>query len=161
MKRYLVSTIRVGLIGLTLGCASMPQGNSDQMIAAARALDQEFVAAFNRGDAEELSRLNWNSPEAVLFPPGALEARGIDAIKQANAQSLAALRGARIELFESHQMPAGDVVIGWGKWRLTLPGPNGTSTEMIGRHTDVKALRDGRWVYLLDHASVPLQPPAK
>ena len=130
------------------------------MIAAARALDAAFVDAFNRGDADALSSLNWNSPEAVLFPPGALEARGIAAIRQANAASLAALRGARIELFESHQIPAGDVVIGWGKWRLTIPGPNGTVTEIVGRHTDVKAKRDGKWVYLIDHASVPLPAPS-
>lgn len=143
-----------------LGSACTPDTQSDsEMVAAARALDQAFVDAFNRGDAEALSSLNWNSPEAVLFPPGALGARGIDAIRHANAESLKALPGARIEIFESHQMPAGDVVIGWGKWRLTMAGADGSSTEILGRHTDVKAFRDGKWVYLLDHASVPLPPP--
>jgi len=32
---------------------------------------------------------------------------------------------------------------------------------MEGRYTDVKAKRDGRWVYLLDHASAPIPPPAE
>lgn len=156
--RPLKLSLPVVALLLSTACASMPRSSADEMIAAARALDAAFVDAWNRGDAEALSRLNWDSPDAVLFPPGVLEARGIAAIRQVNAQTLAALRGSRIEIFESHQMPAGDVVIGYGKWRLTVPGPNGTTTEIIGRHTDVKAVRDGRWVYLLDHASVPLPP---
>lgn len=140
-------------------CASDPQRNHDDMVAAARALDAQFVDAFNRGDADALSSLSWNSPDAVLFPPDAVEARGIEAIRQANARSLAAMGGAKIELTESHQMVAGDMVIGYGKWRLTMTGPDGAPVEIIGRHTDVKAERDGKWVYLVDHASVPLAPP--
>lgn len=157
MRSFRLSIPVVALV-LSTACASMPRSSADEMVAAARALDAAFMDAWNRGDAEALSRLNWDSPDAVLFPPAALEARGIAAIRQANAQTLAALPGSRIELFESHQIPAGDVVIGWGKWRLTVPGPNGTTTEIIGRHTDVKAMRNGRWVYLIDHASVPLPP---
>jgi ketosteroid isomerase-like protein len=161
MMNRLVFSVLLAALGLISACASMLQDDPDQMVAAAKALDEAFVAAFNRGDAEALSSLNWNSPDAVVFPPGMLEARGWSAIRKANAESLAALRGARIELIESHQIPAGDVVIGWGKWRLSIPAPDGTVTEIIGRHTDVKAERDGRWVYLLDHASVPLPPPPK
>lgn len=159
MMRRIIFAVLVVTVGLISACASMPQNHPDDMVAAARALDQQFVAAFNRGDAEAWSSLNWNSPDAVLFPPGTLEARGIEAIRRTNAETLAALRGAKIELIESHQIPAGDVVIGWGKWRLTIQGPDGATTEIIGRHTDVKAERDGKWVYLIDHASVPLPPP--
>ena len=28
-----------------------------------------------------------------------------------------------------------------------------------GRYTDVKRMHDGKWVYVMDHASVPLPPP--
>ncbi|HVR42191.1 MAG TPA: nuclear transport factor 2 family protein [Thermoanaerobaculia bacterium] len=159
MPRIGIFILLAATLNLAGACASTTAMDEGAMIAAARALDREFVAAFNSGDAEALSRLHWNSPDAVLFPPGALEARGIDAIRRANAAALASIPGATIELFESHQIPAGDLVIGWGKWRLTIPGPDGETTEIIGRHTDVKAMRDGRWVYLLDHASVPLPPP--
>lgn len=157
MRHQRIAIPVVALV-LSIACASVPRTSADEMIAGARALDAAFVDAWNRGDAEAMSRLNWDSPDAVLFPAGALEARGTAAIRQTNAQTLAALRGSSIELIESHQMPAGDVVIGWGKWRVTVPGPNGTKTEILGRHTDVKAIRDGRWVYLIDHASVPLPP---
>jgi hypothetical protein len=33
--------------------------------------------------------------------------------------------------------------------------------ELDGRFTDVKTQRDGKWVYILDHASAPMPgPPA-
>lgn len=31
---------------------------------------------------------------------------------------------------------------------------------MMGRYTDIKAERDGKWVYIMDHASMPLPPPS-
>ena len=34
------------------------------------------------------------------------------------------------------------------------------TVEAMGRYTDVKAQRDGKWVYIIDHASVPLPPPS-
>jgi len=30
---------------------------------------------------------------------------------------------------------------------------------MEGRFSDVKAVRDGKWVYVMDHASIPVPPP--
>lgn len=32
--------------------------------------------------------------------------------------------------------------------------------EMRARYSDVKAKRDDKWVYIFDHASVPLPPPS-
>jgi len=40
-----------------------------------------------------------------------------------------------------------------------MTGPEGKPFEMTGRYTDVKALRDGKWVYITDHASVPAVAP--
>jgi ketosteroid isomerase-like protein len=53
---------------------------------------------------------------------------------------------------------AGDVVIGWGKWRMGIPLPNGESIVVDGRYTNVVAKRDGKWVYILAHVSVPFTP---
>ena len=81
--------------------------------------------------------------------------RGIDAIRDANTKMLAGMKGATLEITEHHQVPAGDVVLGWGTFTLTMP--NG-GPEILGRYTDVKGQRDGKWVYLMDHGSVPLPP---
>ena len=40
-----------------------------------------------------------------------------------------------------------------------MTGPDGEPLQMEGRYTDAKAERDGKWVYLVDHASVPIPPP--
>jgi ketosteroid isomerase-like protein len=157
MRHFLSSLCFVAVLGLAAGCASPPQGPSaEEMVAAANTLDQEFVAAFNSGDVEAMNGLYWNSPDAITFPPDAMVAHGFEAISEGNARMLASLEGARLELTESHEIPAGDVVLGWGLWHMTMPGPDGATVELSGRYTDVKAERDGKWVYLMDHASVPL-----
>ncbi|HEX9660334.1 MAG TPA: hypothetical protein VGA18_08535 [Rhodothermales bacterium] len=40
---------------------------------------------------------------------------------------------------------------------MTIPTPDGAQ-EMHGRFTDLKAERDGKWLCVHDHASVPLPP---
>ncbi len=139
------------------GCVSETRKyDADAMVASATALDEAFVAAFNDGDAAALSELYWNSPDVVSFPPGTLELHGRDAIREDNAAFFSAMPGTHLELTESHHMVAGDVVIAWGMWRITMPGAEGE--PLVGRYTDVKAQRDGQWVYLLDHASAPAPP---
>ncbi len=146
---------------LSLACSTAePTQSTDEMLVAAEALDEAFVTAFNQGDANAMAGLYWNSPDVVSYLPDVLEVRGHDAIREANALSFAAAPGAQLELTEKHLMAAGDVVIGWGLWRISIPTADGEPVELIGRYTDVKAERDGRWVYLLDHASMPLPPPA-
>ncbi len=162
MNRSLLFVFLGIACGLTFACAPPPEPSepdTEAQLAGAKALDEAFLDAFNHGDAEAMAGLYWNSPEMVSFPPDALVIRGHGAIQESTAESLGAMAGAKLEFTESHQIPAGDVVIGWGLWRMTLTPPDGTPQEMVGRYTDVKAERDGKWVYLLDHASVPLPPP--
>jgi uncharacterized protein (TIGR02246 family) len=145
---------------LTAGCSPVAKApDTAAMIAAADALDKAFIEAMNAGDAEAMAACYWNSPEVVSFPPGTLEARGFEGILEDTRATFAAMPGMKVELTEVHQMPAGDMVIGWGLWRGTMPMPDGTEMEILGRYTDVKAERDGKWVYLLDHASAPFPPP--
>jgi len=159
MLRTFVSIAAAGVF--LAGCEQAPEPAPEApdpkvMTAAANALDEAFVDAFNRGDAESLADLYWNSPDVVSFPPDALQARGIDAVKTGTRRMMAAMKGATIELTESHQMPIGEVVIGWGLFSVKMPAEDGGTTEVVGRFTDVKGLRNGRWVYLIDHASVPM-----
>jgi len=162
MNRFLLFVFLGFACGLTFACAppSEPaKPDTEALLAGAKALDEAFLNAFNHGDAEAMASLYWNSPETVSFPPEALIARGHASIVEGATHSFEAMQGAKLEFTESHQIPAGDMVIGWGLWRMTLTTPDGTPQEIVGRYTDVKAQRDGQWVYLLDHASVPLSPP--
>jgi ketosteroid isomerase-like protein len=63
---------------------------------------------------------------------------------------------SRLELLEPQNVAVGDVVMGWGSWRITAPSDSGPPEVLEGPYTDIKALRDGRWVRVMDHASVPL-----
>lgn len=137
------------------GCA--PQGEDpDRMIAEANALDRKFFEIYNAADLDGMMELYWNSPDVVSYSPGQMEMKGWDEVKEGFRRDFAMSTRGRLELVESHNMVAGDVVIGWGRWRYTTTDP---PMEQVGRYTDVKARRNGKWVYIHDHASVPLPPP--
>lgn len=159
MKRTLTSGILIAALSLTFGCAPQTKApDTAEMVAKASALDQAFLDAMNRGDVDAVTSMYWDSPDVVLFPPDTLESRGYAGIRDGWAKMFATMKDVRMEITESHEMPAGDVVIGWGLWHLSGTAPDGSPIDMTGRFTDVKAERDGKWVYLVDHASVPLPP---
>lgn len=146
-------------LGAACAPAAPPPPDTDAMIAAADALDERFMAAFNAGDVATLQAMYWNSPDAVSFPPDAMIHRGT-ATRDGIAAMVAGMQaaGAKLELTEKHHMVIGDAVATWGLWTMTMSGPDGAPMQMQGRFTDIKAERDGQWVYLMDHASVPLPP---
>lgn len=135
-----------------------------EMVAAADALDKRFLEAFNAGDVEALAATYWNSPNLVSFGPDGMGTKGWEATKAGSVEMLKAMPGAKLEFITVQNDVHGDMVLGWGTWKMTIPTPAGPQV-MEGRFSDAKALKDGKWVYLMDHASVPLPPapaaPAK
>jgi ketosteroid isomerase-like protein len=81
------------------------------------------------------------------------------AIQVASQASAEAMAGAKLELTDQRNVVVGDAVVGYGLWRMTMPVPDGPPMMMEGRYTDVKVMRDGKWLYMVDHASAPLPPP--
>jgi len=139
---------------------SGPSGDStEEMIAGAKALDQRFIDAYNQGDLDAMMENYWKSPDVVLFDPGSMENRGWNAIRESMQATFSSMPGGKMEMTESHYIVAGEMVIGWGRWTWSGQMPDGSSMTMEGRYTDVKAKRNGKWVYILDHASAPLPPP--
>lgn len=138
--------------------APTPTGpTDDEKVAAANALDDQFVVAFNSGDAVALTALY--TPDAVSFPPDTMMARGQMSIQSGSGAAMSAMPGARLELIDQRNVVVGDAIVGYGLWRMTMPAADGTTTQMEGRFTDVKVMRDGKWLYMIDHASVPMPPP--
>ncbi len=158
MKNFIRFSLITVLLGFALSCA--PQGESpEKMIAAAKALNQQFIAAYNSGDVDGVMATYWNSPDLVSFPPDAMEAHGWSEVKAGIAGFLNSAPGLKLELLESNYQAVGDVVLGWGTWRITIPTGADQPLVLNGRYSDVHAKRNGKWVYILDHASVPLPPP--
>ena len=149
------------IITLLFAAGCTPPGpNPDQMIAAAKELDQKFLEAFNAQDVDKVMDLYLNSPDVISFPVGGkLMLKGWDEIKADVIASFAMMKGSTLTVSEAHYQAAGDVVLTWGLWHLTMPMPDGTTMQMDGRYTDAKKEHNGKWVFIMDHPSVPLPPP--
>ena len=140
---------------LFAGCAPVvEQVDTDAMLASAHALDETFLEAMNNGDLEAV--VACYAEDAVSMDPGSMMATGRAAIRESFGGFFSSMQGAHIEILESHDLICGDAVASYGLLRITVPGPDGSETAMEGRFTDLKAERDGKWVYLLDHASFPM-----
>jgi ketosteroid isomerase-like protein len=160
MRPAIRSTAFVAVLALAAACApSTPvaarRPTPEEMIAAATALDSQYVDAFNRDDADALMATYWKSPRLVSIGLDGSAPEGWDGVSAAWHASMDGNPDSRLELIESHNVPLGEAVIGWGRWRITATSDSGAPDVLEGPYSDVKAFVDGRWVRVLDHASVP------
>jgi ketosteroid isomerase-like protein len=158
MKSTVLCILLFAAAVVAAGCAPARE-TPEQMVAEAKALDQRWLDAYNKKDLDAIMALYWNSPDLVSFPPGVMEIRGWENVKQGFTKEFAEMKDGKLELMETSNNAAGDVVLGSGKWRFTMTSPLGAPIEVLGRYMDAKAKRDGKWVYIMDHASAPLPPP--
>ena len=119
---------------------------------------EAFVKAFKANDLDAVVALY--APDAVLFPPDSMAANGKDAIRQSYAGLMNNFTIQDITITDAHHDTKGDLSFGWGMFSLTfVPKAGGEPMHMEGRFTDVSKRVNGKWLYILDHASVPLPPP--
>jgi uncharacterized protein (TIGR02246 family) len=159
---HLISTriVAIALVGLGLtaagGCSSSgqcPLFHSDKtMIESAKKLDADFMAAFNKGDADATAACYWDSPEMVMYPPAAMERRGWQAARDEFAAFFKNNPGAQLRLIDPQYRVAGPDVVGYGRWTVT----QSNGQQLNGRYTEIMAKKDGKWVMVLDHPSVPM-----
>jgi uncharacterized protein (TIGR02246 family) len=124
-----------------------------------KGLDEAWAKAANANDLDAMVALY--APDAVLYPPDGMEARGSDAIRAHLAPMFASntLRDVKIdgERYETRS----DISTGWGRFTMTLvPKTGGEPVTFGGRFTAVAKRTGGRWFYIVDHASAPLPAPA-
>lgn len=127
--------------------------SKEQLIKEGYTLDSLYLEAYNKGDAEALMAIHWNSPELLSYPPGKLEVKGYDAIKAMYAKDFADNKGAKLEYLSVVNVPLGEGVAGYGTYRWTLPVGADSSIVMEGRYSDIKEYRDGKMVIVFDHSS--------
>ncbi len=119
---------------------------------AARAVDEAWAAAMKGNDLDAVMRCY--APDAVAWMPDSPEARGEAAIRESYRALFAANRIEDAKFSDARYEIAGDRSLAWGKFQLTLvPKASGTPVTMSGRFSEVAEKRNGRWVYVLDHAS--------
>jgi uncharacterized protein (TIGR02246 family) len=147
MKHILVA---LGLIFVAASAAA-----SDQGIAA---VDQAWVKAMLAGDAAAVAALY--APDAVMYPPDAMEVKGRDAIRKTYEDLFAGMKIHDVKVVPARYETRGDTSMGWGRFALTMvPKGGGDPVSVEGRFTAVAKKIFGKWSYVVDHASAPLPPP--
>jgi len=123
---------------------------------AAQLVDQAWVKAMKANDLEATMALY--APDAVgYFPDG--DFKGKQAIRKSWTDFLAMFT-VKDATSEGTYETTGDTSLGWGLWSLTVvPKGGGDPIAMKGRATVVVRKIGGKWLYVVDHASVPLPPP--
>lgn len=128
--------------------------------SGAQALDNAFVKGVKAGDIEAVVALY--APDAMLYPPGEMAAKGRDAIRAVWGGFLSANTVTECRLYETGYRTSGETSIGWGRFSMTFqPKAGGSPATLEGRFSDVAVRKAGKWLYILDHASAPLPPPPK
>lgn len=108
--------------------------------------------AFEAGDADAVSKCY--APDAVFWLPGAPMMRGRDAIREGYAGFFAGFTIKSVSLVEMGHVTRGDEAASWGSFTIvTVSKADGKEGTEVGRYTDVSRKIDGRWLYLVDHAS--------
>ena len=159
MKKFLSVMAFLALLSLSQGCA-MQGENPEQAIAAVKALDARYTAAFSKGDLDGVMAEYWKSPELVVYPPDAPEGKGWDNVKAGFGNFMKNAPGAKLEITEATYTLKGDSVLAWGRWKMSFPAVK-DGPVMMGRFTEVAMKKEGKWVLVHDHPSLPMQPPAK
>ncbi|OGC06397.1 hypothetical protein A2V82_16170 [candidate division KSB1 bacterium RBG_16_48_16] len=129
---------------------------SDKSISAAKELEQRFLAAANVGDISGIMSCYWKSPDLVLYPPDEMEQTGFEEIKAGFEAAFKHRPNSRWEIVNSSYEAFGDAVVCYGIVKVTTTAADGKNTEMQYRVTSIAARKDGKWVYIHDHASVPM-----
>lgn len=119
------------------------------------ALQETFIAALKANNAQGLA--DCYTSDAVNFGVGHLIGHGPESVLESWGDFFAAYRVLDASLSESHLETHGDTAIAWGLFTIMAePAEGGDAVEMNGRYMDVARNIDGTWLYVADHASMPL-----
>lgn len=135
---------------LLLAAPAAPSGGPAEVEAA-------WMKAMKANDLEGV--VACYAADAVLWMSGEAEVDGIDAIRTTYAGMLRENTVKDVRVSGGHTRLSGNIGAGWGRYSLTLsPKAGGPDVVMNGRFTEVVEKRNGKWLYVADHASD--DPPA-
>jgi len=121
-------------------------------------VDVAWVRGMKANDVDGIVKCY--APDAVAWLPGSPAARGESAIRATYTGLLSGSTVKDVALSDVQEKRTGDLAIRWGTFSLTLePKAGGNPAVVKGRFSEVLELRNGQWVYTVDHASE--EPAAK
>lgn len=158
----IVSTLAVIVAALS-GCArkeaEQAKETPEQMAAALKAVDDHFMDALSKKDVNGMMECYWNSPDVLLIPPDTLDVKGWDNIKAYWTKFVTAVEIKDAKLVDTHYEAVDSLGYATGTVKGMMTPPGGQPMEITFRYSEVLGKRDGKWVYLVDHASMPPPPP--
>jgi uncharacterized protein (TIGR02246 family) len=123
-----------------------------------QALQEAFMTALKANDVQGLAACY--TSDAVNFPVGSLVGTGPESVIESWGGFFAAYKVVDAALSEEHLEIHGDTAVAWGLFTIMAePVEGGEAVEMKGRYMDVARNIDGSWLYVADHASMPLPAP--
>lgn len=163
MRHFIIaSTLIVALAALS-GCAKKEpepaKETPEQMAAALKAVDDHFMDALAKKDVNGMMECYWNSPDALLIPPDTLDVKGWDNIKAYWTRFVGAVELKDAQLVDTHYEAVDSLGYATGTVTGMMTPPGGQSMQVTIRYSEVFGKRDGKWVYLVDHTSMPPPPP--
>jgi uncharacterized protein (TIGR02246 family) len=124
-----------------------------------KTLDEAWVKAAKAGDAAALTALY--APDAVMYPPDEMIATGREAIRASYDKFLGANTVQDMQMMYDKTGTAGNSSWASGHFKMTVaPKSGGAAQTFEGRFTSIAARKGGKWLYVVDHASAPMPPPA-
>ena len=156
MKRWTMHRMwGVGLVVLMCAAWASPGFAQD----SPGSVDSAWMAAMRANDVAAVMKCY--ALDAVMWLPGAPAAQGEAAIRKAYEGLLSANTVKDVSISNVSERMTGGAAVRWGSFSLTLaPKAGGEPAVLTGRFTEVLERRDGRWVYVVDHASAEPPPMA-
>ena len=153
MKLSRIVALFTVIAGLSI--ASLAQAKD----TGAKSVDEAWVKAAKANSIDDLVALY--SDDAVGWFPGSPEAKGAKAIRTAYEGWLNSTTIKDAVISDAHYHNAGKLSVGWGKITITTAEKaTGKESTMTARFTAVvERQKDGRWLYVVDHASNEPAPP--
>ena len=135
-------------IALAVFSAASSAADSAKEMAALQAADQNWVKAYNAGNADALANLY--DEQAVLLPPGVPGVNGRAAIKAFFQKDTTESQKAGVT-FSLGSKPAGGVSgdMGWQSGIYAVKDKAGKVVE-TGKYLSVSMRKGGKWLYVRD-----------
>jgi uncharacterized protein (TIGR02246 family) len=122
------------------------------------ALQEAFMAALRAEDADGIAACY--AEDADNFTLGKMKGIGPDSARASWGAFFEQFDVISAELTEDRLVREGDLAAAWGLFVVVAtPAEGGEPVTLKGRYTDVARPVEGRWLYIADHASMPLPAP--
>jgi uncharacterized protein (TIGR02246 family) len=151
--RVLARGILVAAVLLPTACVTSGGALGPADRAAAEDLAQRFTEAMSRKDLNGAMSCFWNSPELIVVLFGNVQ-RGYEAVRSGIAAMFEQNETVKLTINEISYVRVGGMVMAVGTATYDLKPKGGPAMQLVERWTDLERKIDGRWVYVLDHATM-------